>query len=373
VRITAQLIRAADSSHLWSETYDREVNDIFAVQDEIAAAVVSQLKLRLLGGRLPARSTTHSAEAYALYLQSRYLTNIRTVESLQQSYDRLKRALELDPNYADAWAALGALHVLRAGLALSQHPEEEIIQARTATRHALALDPANATAHLAVGYILEQYDWDWSGAERSFLTALQVEPGNAQALGSAGFLMLLLGREAEAIDLLRRSIAVDPLQQGAHRHLSHALLAAGQVAEAEMELRTALALSPDMIAGHYILGRFLLVTGRFEEALSSMQQEEASEWRSLGLTLAFHALGRHAESDAALAQLKATIGDGGAIQIAGAHAYRGEADLAFEWLERAYRQRDAGLMSVKWDVLLTGIRDDPRYVALLKRLNLPES
>jgi tetratricopeptide (TPR) repeat protein len=164
---------------------------------------------------------------------------------------------------------------------------------------------------------------------------------------------------------------VDPL--ASHRYLSNALLADGQITEAERELRTTLALHPEMIGAHYFRGRFLLVTGRFGEALESMQAEETAPWRQLGLTLAYHALGRHAESDAALAQLKAANGVGGALQIANAHAYRGEADQAFEWLERAYQQRDAGLMVIKSDVLLEGIRRDPRYVALLKRMNLPES
>jgi TolB-like protein len=373
VRITTQLIRAADSSHVWSETYDRELTDIFAVQDEIAAAVVTQLKLRLLGGQLPIRSRTRNAEAYALYLQGRYLMNLRTAESLQQSYDRLKRALALDAGYADAWAALGALHVVRAGWTLVQQPEEEISEARAAAQRALALDPTSSTAHVTIGSILMQYDWDWSGADAAFMKALEIEPGNASALSSAGSLMYNLGRNREAIDLFRRSIAVDPMQTGAHRVLSNALLAAGEVAEAETELRATLALSPEMIGGHYWRGRFMLVTGRFGEALDSMQMEETDVWRHLGLTLACHALGRHAESDAALAQLKVSGSDRYAIQIAGAHAYRGETDLAFEWLERAYRQRDAGLMSLKSDVLLEGIRGDSRYVAFLKRMNLPES
>jgi TolB-like protein/Tfp pilus assembly protein PilF len=372
VRITTQLIRAADSSHMWSETYDRELTDIFAVQDEIAAAVVTQLKLRLLGGQLPARSMTHNAEAYALLLEARYLMGTRTAESLQQAHDRLKQALALDPGYADAWAALSSLHTLRAGWVL-RNQTEAIREARAAAQRALALDPTNADAQLAIAGILMQYDWDWSGAEAALKKVLETQPGNASALGSAGFLMRILGRNREAIDLYRRSIAVDPMGSSSHRHLSNALLTAGQVAEAERELRTALTLEPEMMGGHYFRGRFLLVTGRFGEALESMQAEETALWRPLGLTLAYHALGRHAESDAALAQLKTTHSDGGAVQIAGAHAYRGETDLAFEWLESAYRQRDAGLMVVKSDVLLEGIRRDLRYVALMKRMNLPES
>jgi len=366
VRITTQLIRTADSSHMWSETYDRELSDIFAVQDEIAAAVVTQLKLRLLGGQLPARSTTHNAEAYALFLQGQALMNPRTA---QQSYDRLKQALALDPGYADAWAALSGLHIMRAGWVDVQQTDA-ISEARAAAQHALALDPTNTDAQLALASIHMQYDWDWSGAEAVLKKVLETQPGNAAALSNAGFLMQILGRNREAIDLYRRSIAVDPM--GSHRRLSNALLAAGQFAEAEMELRTTLAINPEMMGAHYFRGRFLLVTGRFDEALESMQAEETAPWRQLGLTLAYHAVGRHAESDAALAQLKAAHGYS-AMQIAGAHAYRGEADQALEWLERAYSQRDAGLMTIKSDALLEGIRHDPRYVALLQRMNLPES
>jgi adenylate cyclase len=372
VRITTQLIRAADSSHLWSETYDRELTDIFAVQDEIAAAVVTQLKLRLLGGQLPASNATHNAEAYMLLLQARHLMGARTAESLQQAHDRLKQALALDPGYADAWAALSGLHTLRAGWVM-RNQTEAIREARAAAQRALALDPTNAEAQLAIAGILMQYDWDWSGAEAALKKVLETQPGSASALGSAGFLMRILGRNSEAIDLYRRSIAVDPMVSSSHRHLSNALLAAGQVAEAEMEMRATLMLEPEMMHSHYFRGRFLLMTGRFGEALEAMQAEEKGPYRQLGLAVAYHALGRHAESDAALAQLKAAYGDGYAMQIAGAHAYRGEADLACEWLERAYRQRDAGLMSIKSDALLEGIRRDSRYVALLKRMNLPES
>ena len=194
-----------------------------------------------------------------------------------------------------------------------------------------------------MGWIQQAYDWDWEAADASFRRALDLEPGNAQALRHASSQALTLGRWSEAIDLANKAIERDPLRPTSYNNLGLALLAVNRDAEAEAAFRKALELDPDGASWHYAIGRALLLQGKADAALQEMQQETEEIWRLSGLPLAFHALGRRGESDAALAALKSKYAGEMAFQIAEVHAFRGEADLAFEWLERAYDQRDGGL------------------------------
>jgi TolB-like protein/tetratricopeptide (TPR) repeat protein len=371
VRITAQLIRTADSSHLWSETYDRNLTDVFAIQDEVALAVVEQLKVALLGGELPGRSTTHSMEAYALYLQARYLMDQRGAESMERAYVHLNRALVLDPHYADAWALLSSLQRTRVDYGLIAR-EDGIPEAGAAAREALSLEPENVEGLLAMSDALGPQDWNWEEAGRLIRKAVELEPGNARVISAAASYAYYMGRIGEAITLFRKSLAIDPMRPAAHHGLAMALLVSGDAAEAAAALRTALQLNPRQVSGQYWLGRASLAAGRASEALEIMQREEAVLYRLTGLAVAYQALGRRAESDAALKELKASYGDAAAYQICEVYSYRGELDEAFAWLERAYQLHDAGLRYIKADIRQAGIRQDPRYRAFLKKMNLPE-
>jgi TolB-like protein len=371
VRITAQLIRASDSSHLWSETYDRELTDVFAIQDEIATAVVQKLKVTLLGGKLPARSTTASLDAYSLYLQGRYLFDRHGREDMEKAVSLYRKALELDPSYAPAWAALAEV-----GWILAEEGYREVDAAARdsleSAQRALHLDPQLALAHSMTGNIKFSYYWDWPAADASFKRAVACDPGDMGATFRSGLLALGLGRVNDAVALFRRAVTLSPISPSAHEWLSHAYLASNRLDDAEKEIRTALDLSPDLSQGWYRLGFVLLEKGMATAALEAMQKERAENWRLPGLALAWHALGRRTESDRALGEAIGKYADTMAYQIAEVYAYRGEADEAFAWLERAYRQRDSGLACcLKTDPLLKNVRDDRRYAELLRSMKLP--
>ena len=367
VRITAQLFKAADGYHLWSETYDRTLDDIFVVQDDIAGEVVKALKLTLLGSTSVTRSRPVDPEAYNLALQGRFFVE----HDLQRSVDYFRRARERDPDYAPAWAGLSQAYAYQAAFGYAP-VADGFRRAREAAEKALALDPQLVDAHLAMGWIQLVHDWDWEGADASFRTALDLEPGNAQALRRVAGQPSILGRWSEAIDLANKAIERDPLRPGSYSNLGLNLLTVNRDIEAEAAFRKTLELDPDGASQHLMLGRALLLQGKTDAALQETQQETDEGWRLSGLSLAFHALGRRGESDAALAALKEKYADDSAYQIAEAHAFRGEVDLAFEWLERAYDQRDGGVTEIKGDRLMRGLIGDPRYKAFLRKLKLPE-
>ena len=245
-------------------------------------------------------------------------------------------------------------------------------RAREAAEKALALDPQLVDAHLAMGWIHMYYDWDWAAADASFRRAMELEPGNAQALQAFGAHAMTFGRWDEAIDAMNQAIDRDPLGPESYRYLGLILEAVNRDTEAESAFRKALELDPGGAFWHLLIGRSLLLQGKTEAALREMQQEKEELWRLSGLPLAYHALGRRSESDAALAAMKSKYGGEMAYQIAEVHAFRGEADLAFEWLERAYDQRDGGVTEIKGDRLMRGLVGDPRYKAFLRKLKLPE-
>jgi len=371
VRITAQLIRAADGSHLWSETYDRTLDDIFVVQDDIAGEVVKALKVTLLGTALTTRSKPQDSEAYNLALQGRFFVERRGQKDLGRAVEYFRQARERDPSYAPAWAGLSEAYARQADLG-HVLAADGYRQAREAAEKALALDPQLVDAHLAMGSIHQVYDWDWAGADASFRRALDLEPGNAQALRLASQPASTLGNWSEAIDLASKAVERDPLRPASYNNLAATLLAVNRDTEAEAAVRRALELDPGGASWHYGIGRALLLQGKTDAALQETQQETEEVWRLSGLPLVLHALGRRGESDAALAALKEKYADVAAFQIAEVHAFRGEADLAFEWLERAYAQRDGGLVDIKGDRFLRGLAGDPRYKAFLRKLKLPE-
>jgi adenylate cyclase len=371
VRITAQLIRAADGSHLWSETYDRTLDDIFVVQDDIAGEVVKALKLTLLGTALTARSKPQDSQAYNLALQGRFFLDRRGQKDLERAVDYFRRSRERDPDYAPAWAGLSQAYARQANSGFLP-AADGYRQAREAAEKALALDPELVDAHLAMGSIHQTYDRDWAAADASVRRALELEPGSAEALRLASTQAVTLGRWSEAIELATKAIERDPLRPNSYNNLGLALLAVNRDTEAEAAFRKALELNPDGAIRHYEIGRALLLQGKADAALREMQQETDEGWRLSGLPLVFHALGRRSESDAALAALKDKYAGDSAYQIAEVHAFRGEADLAFEWLERAYNQRDGGVSEIKGDRLMRGLVGDPRYKAFLRKLKLPE-
>lgn len=370
VRITAQLVKAADRFQLWSETYDRDLTDIFAVQAEIARAVASSLEVALVGTPANAPRPAKNVDAYNATLQGRYFYGLRGRENYDKAAAYFDQALNLDPDYAVAWAGLGAVRMVQADAGYLR-VEKGYRQARTAVERALALDPSLAEAHSAMAWIKSTHDWDWAGADVSIQKALALDPEGARTLRRASALASALGRFEEALQLGRHAASVDPLSPVSWANLCQVATTAGKLDEAFSAGTKALELQPSGPTLHLNRGLVYIAKGTPQDALAEFQQEAEPIWRTQGLAVGYHALGRKPQSDQALAELIDKFQADGAFQIAQVYAFRGEADRAFEWLERAYKQRDGGLSGMKGDLLLKSLEPDPRYTAFLKKMRLP--
>ena len=374
VRITAELTKADDGFQLWSQTYDREINHIFAAQDEIARAVTGALQVKLLSPNSPevsSGSRSISPEAYQAYLQGQYfIARGQDKRNLDKALSYSDQAIKLDANYAPAWAQRSQVLRTMANLALIENTEA-FHRARESAQKAIALDPNLAAGYLAMAMVQINHDWDWEGADVSLRRAGRLEPGSAEVLRCRAHLARVLGRVDEAIELYKHAIALDPLKANFYLALGYELYIGGRYEEARDALQRAQDLNPQLSSLHLTRGQILLSEGHLQEARAEMENE-TGEWEKLtGEPLAYYALGRREESDGALKQLIATYQNDCAFQIAEVYAYRGETDIAFEWLDRAYRQRDAGAPELKTDPLVRSLRQDRRYTELLKKMRLP--
>ena len=368
VRITAQLIRASDSSHVWSQSFDRDLSDIFAVQDEIAAAVARGLELKLFGGPAPKAQPT-DPRAYALYLQGRHFFSLYSATGYAQAIPALEGALAIDPGFAPAWGILGALYWGQANNSLIPYGEGAR-KARLASDKALALDPEQAEPMSLLGLLDVIEHCDVARGLQRIHRALELEPHNQRVLSRAANVARQRGRTEEAIGYAEQALNADPLSPNAHAVLGLTYYYAGRLDDAEAMRRRLLALSPGWLSGYYYLGRILLERGDARAALAAMEQEPSPMWRLTGLALVHHALGSHVASDAALEELRKEDPVGIAYQFAEIHAYRGEIDLAFEWLERAEATNDSGLTDAITNPLMRSLHTDPRWAALVARLRL---
>ena len=386
LRIATKLVRAASDTTLWSQTYDRELVEIFEVQDDIAHAVVRELRSALLGRPADATSSEQvkaeveaaargrgaDADAYQLFLQGRFFADRHTAEGTAKAIDLLRDAVGRDPTHALGWACLARACADQAVYAWAPYAEA-FERAREAAEHALGLEPDLAEAHAALGFVRMAYDRDWPAAHSSLRRALELAPGNGRVLRDAGIMAACLGRHDEAVTLLRRAVMLDPLSARAHRVLGSRYLYAGLLDEAAASLATALELDPTGGFAHYWAGMIDLARGRPADALRDFRQESSPVLRLLGLTLAHHALGSRADAEAALSELVEKHASGGASQIARAYAFIGDADNAFAWLERADAERDPGLIELKAETLLRNLHGDPRWQLFLRRLGLADS
>lgn len=371
LRITAQLIRAADGSQLWSATYNRELREIFALQGEIADAVVAALRLRLAApDSLPGRAG-RDFEAYDQYLLGKYQLDLRTPESLDAALAHFQAALARDPRDALAWVGLAETYSARAGHSSQMPLQEGYERARDAVERALGLDPALAAAYATLCDIQSTYDWDWKAADDSIQRALQLAPHDSRVLMKAANLDTAMGRLDRAIARYREAIGLDPLRAGLQYNLARIHLARGHFADAERFARRAVELSPGAGGVHLLIAQIRLAEGRPAEAQAALALDTSPVWKLYGNALIAFAGGRSGASDAAVAQLAADYGNEAAYQVAEVHAFRGERDLAFEWLERAYHQRDGGLIEIRTSAYLGNLRADPRFGALLAKLGLP--
>ena len=371
VRITAQLIKADDGYHLWSETYDRTLENIFAVQDEIAAAVVEALKITLLGAAAPV-SKQANPEAYALFLQGRYWYNLASKENADKSVDAYQRAIDIDPDYAPAWAGLAISTVYRAGQGWVEL-DAGVRKARMAAERAVALDPELALGWVSMAKVHGDYKWNWTAANEYMQKALALEPNASDVQYAAGRLAGTLGQLDEAVALYRQAHATDPLNQRAIDAVASILEVAGHLQEAEEVERHLYALNPDYAGIHTTISWILLRQGKAEEALAEVEKETDEFWGGLLKHLSLYSLGRHAEADAEFADFIEKFHDFGAYQIAESYGWRNQHDEAFKWLNIAFDQRDPGMASLLKDHTLRNLQHDPRWEVLLEKMGLLEA
>ncbi len=372
VRISAELVKIDDGFQLWSGSYDRNLKDVMTLQEEIARAITSELKVRLLTSNVATVAERNpNTEAYNDYLQGRYFFERRSVEDLSKATYYYEQAINLDPGYARAWSGLAWVRMSQADSANGLSFEDGYRLAREAAQHALQLDPNLAEAHAAIGRIKRTNDWDWTGADQSFQKAIVLEPQNTIVLVGASSLAASLGRFDEAVALSRRVVELDPLSITAYISLGMHAYYAGQMDLAISAYRKALEINPEDPSAHYLLSLVWLSQGKPQDALTEVQQQRDGGGRGVGEALAYFAMGHKQEADATLDKLVSRYSTEAAYQIAEVFAFRGENDRAFEWLEKAYAQRDAGLAAVKGDPLLKNLWKDPRYSAFLKKLHLP--
>ena len=359
VRITAQLIHAADGFHLWSETYDRKLDDIFKIQDEIAAEVVKQLRVTLLGAAPKAYGT--DPRAYALYLQGRELGRHVTPEAFKRSNALFRQVLEIDPRYAPAWVGLGTNDVNEL------QSLEGLQKGREAARKALEIDPGYAPAYSLLGFVALSSS-DLAAGAAHFQRALALDPSDPRVLANASLVLLSLGRIDESLAIQEAITQRDPVNTTAHYNLGLTQLCAGRYDEALASLRTVLSLSPGRAGGHTLIGYALLMKGDASAALAEVEQEPFDLYRETALAVTYHALSRKTDSDSALAKLIADHEKDSPYNVAAVYAFRGEADKAFEWLDRAVAEKDPGVSEIVTDVIVANLRSDPRWLPFLHKI-----
>ena len=374
VRITAQLINASDGAHLWSETYERTLDDIFVVQDDIAEAVVGALKIRLLPRHQAMRTPYRPAnsEAYNEYLLGRQFFNRSGMEDYARAATAYRQAIALDPNFAAAYAGLAVAEnelSHRPGLAL-----QEVLagqgRALQAADRAVVIDPDLSEGYAARGYLRFTINWDWTGAESDLSRAFELDPGSYRTYTCYACFLATLGRLSEALEINRKATELDPLSADTWFRRSIQLNAAGRYEEARKAAGRVLEISPEHGGAPFSLGAASLLQGRPDAALTEFGKSSPGR-REAGVAMAEHALGHSARSQRALDRLIDDYALTNAYQVAEVYAWRGEPDEAFKWLDRAYAQHDSTLVHIKFDPLLAGIRDDARYVAILTKMGLP--
>jgi len=368
VRITAQLIKADDGYHLWSETYDRTLENIFVVQDEIAAAVVDSLKLTLLGEAAP-KATETNPEAYAQYLQGRYWFNLNSEANAVKSQQAYQRAIDIDPDYAPAWAGLSLVTLFRSGQGWIDL-ETGLKQAREAAERAISLDPSLSLGWVGLARIQGEYEWNWNASEECVQKALALAPRDSYVLATAGRLASSRGQADQALAHYRQAVAVDPLNQRALDSLAGTLEKADYLEEAIKVQRQLLALNPDYAATHATFAWLYLRQGKPQQALVELENETFEFWGSMIRILALYSLQRNEEADRELASFIEKFQSFGAYQIADIYGWKNDPDNAFRWLERAYDQHDPGMSSLLLDISFRRFHADPRWLALVEKIGL---
>lgn len=366
VRITAQLVKASDGFHLWTETYDRVLDDIFVVQDDIAKSVATAMNVALLGNSAPRAHV--NAESFNLVIQANHFVTRITRESLETAKSLYDRALEIDPNDARTWAGLARCLTLQVGYGFVDH-ERGIRSAREAAERAIKLDDTSAEAHWAMGWIRLFADLDWKQAGEFYRRAYELAPNDSRVVMALANYESYKGDFSRAPKLALEAVKLDPLNASTHMFAGRTLWWSGDTDRAIELFRSALKLSPGIASGQASLAGILSSAGRLDEALVEAQKEQPSGYRDTALACVYALMGRDQEADQALASLLAR-GEQWAFQVAAVYVVRGDEDEAFGWLNRALQLRDSGLPSAKSQPFFRSLHSDPRWPAFLKKIGL---
>jgi tetratricopeptide (TPR) repeat protein len=378
--IAAELVDAATGAQLWGAQYSRKLQDIFAVQDEIAGEISDKLRLRLTGAekRRLTKRYTQNAEAYQLYLKGRYHWNKRTGEGFKKGIEYFQQAVEKDPNYALAYAGLADSYALAGGVPGSpMSPSERVARARAAALKAVEIDDTIAEAHTSLAYIAHRFDWDWRGAEKEFKRAIELNPNYATARQWYGFFLATMGRMDEAIAEAKLAQQIDPLSLGMNSALGRIYHFARQYDRAIDQFRKTIDMDPNFAAAHSDLAESYGMKGMHTEAIAEYEKALTISRRNVfylaELGWAHAQAGNIAQARLSLNQLEEISYEGYVAPFAFAfiHIGLGDKDQAFAWLEKEFEQRGNPMVFLKAEPLFDPLRSDPRFHALLRRVGLP--
>ena len=371
IRITAQLISVGDGYHLWSETYDRTLEDIFAVQDEIADEVASAMQVALLGNdevAEPSSISKNAGVAYNDYLKGLYERNRGNMKSNERAVTYFRRALEEDPNLALAWAGLAMSLDYITGYADGDFTAG-FEEARASALRALEIDPDLPEGHLALAGIQQSHDWDWKAAETSLNRALALRPGDTKIRQELALLKAIRGKSEEAFSEYQLVAEQDPLDLRAQMTLANAYGKRGRFDEASKILDDVQQNDPSRSVLYWHRGVLYLRQGRYQTALDEFSKEQFEFLKLTGQAISYHHLQQKDEAVATLQSLISTMGESSSYQIAQVYAQWDDADNAMSWIERGYNIRDPGLQYINLDTLFNPISEDPRFKAFLQKMN----
>ena len=368
VRVKVSLVRADENNQVWSRTFDRRLDDIFAIQDEIARAVAQSLNITMLGNESLAGADL-DAEAFSIFLRGRHLLRQSTPQTIEDAIRLFEQALDIDPEFARAWHLLGPAYIRQANFGIVDR-DEGYDMGRSAIVRAIDADAEFGEAYAQLGWLALHYDWDIKGARIFLDRALALPPLSYETISYAATIEANLGNLDAAASLREQVVAMDPLGRGGFHQLGVAYLFGGKFEQAEAMFRRALSLSPEYLSGNYYLGLTQLLQGDAAAALAAFERERDEGWRLEGQALANYTLGEHEASEDALVALKLKFGKDMIFQIGEVHAWRGDVDDAFRWLDRAYEARDGGLWDTLGNPLLANLDGDPRLPELLDKLGL---
>jgi serine/threonine protein kinase len=368
LRITAQLIRASDGAHLWSQTYDRNLFDIFRVQDEIGEKVTQALDVALRNGQR-AGNQEPDARAYNLVLEGNYFKARRTLRDVEKATQLYRQAIDIAPDYALAWARLAGAYLSEEALK-GPPSDDQNRRVLDALDRAIQLDPNLTWAYYTRGGFEMNVTWNWAAAQADTDRMREIDPQFDFLASALGDIALMFGEIDRSIELYQHDIERNPLDPITLDSLGIALCAANRLQQCLQTRLRLLQLHPEFGGVNSSIGIARLYLGQFAAALEAMQREPNEAYRLGGLAMVYSAMGRRTESDAALNSLIEKFAPSDAYGIAEVHAYRADADDAFHWLDRAYRQHHAGMLGLKADPLLRNLHGDPRFQALLTRMRL---